>query len=195
MLFDNPPHPTAVSCSGGKLRYDDERDVPDTQMCHFEYGDSRFIMSFELTQWPPYMSKIDGSVRDGDVFPHWPQCATRIELYGSKQQMIVGRHGGGWQVFVQDGKVEAQEFGRRPTPDHHRNFLDCIKSRKRPNADIEHGHMSACLSHLGNIAYRVGNRKLYFDGETERFVKDHADEANKLVKREPRAAYPIPDVV
>ena len=54
----------------------------------------------------------------------------------------------------------------RATPDgqaqHVQNFLDCVKSREKPNADIEIGHLSTRLCHLGNIAHRVGS-KLTFD--------------------------------
>ena len=63
---------------------------------------------------------------------------------------------------------------------HHRNFLDCIRSGERPNADIEIGHLSASLCHLGNIATRVG-RVLHFDSKTEQITGD--EEANKLIRR------------
>ena len=63
-----------------------------------------------------------GSIRQGDQFPFWQHNATRIEIYGSKQQMLIGRHGGGWQVFdrPQSRKpvVKAQMYGRFPDPDH-----------------------------------------------------------------------------
>jgi len=42
------------------------------------------------------MNKINGSIRASDKFPHWPQCATRIEFYGTKDMMMLGRQGGGW---------------------------------------------------------------------------------------------------
>ena len=57
---------------------------------------------------------------------------------------------------------------------------------------IEEGHLSASLAHLANIAYRVG-RKLKFDGKTEKFVGDA--EADKLLTREYRAPYAIPEKV
>ena len=58
-----------------------------------------------------------------------------------------------------------------------RNFLDCVKSRKRPNADIEDGHLVNTVCRLGNIAYRVG-RTLRWDASKEQVVGD--DEANRL---------------
>ena len=150
-------------------------------------------MTFELTHWAPYMRKTNGQTRNGSVHPFWPQTATRIEFYGTMKLMILGRHGGGWQVFTGDGKVVEQVFGRFPDPPHKANFIQCIKNRKLPNADIEEGHRSAVLVHLGNIAYRVGGRKLHFDKATERFRTDK--DANALIKREYRAPFVIPEKV
>ncbi len=76
---------------------------------------------------------------------------------------------------------------------HQRNFIDCVKASSgstvaRPNADIEEGHKSTRLCHLGNIAYRVG-RVLRFDAKTEGIIDDA--EANKLLGRSYRKGYEI----
>ncbi len=181
----------SVHCTGGNLAFDDDRDVPDTQTATFEYDD--MIVNFELTQWTNYMAKTPMAMRDKDEFPYWLQNATRIEIYGTKGLMIVGRHGGGWQVFTNDGKVMAQEHGRFPEDPHKANFINCIRSRELPYADIEEGHLSAVMVHMGNIAYRTGKRKLDFDSKTESFIGD--DLANSLLKREYRKPYVIPEVV
>jgi len=47
--------------------------------------------------------------------------------------------------------------GRGGDGPHLVNFLECIRSSKRPNAEIEEGYKSALLCHLGNIAHRVGH--------------------------------------
>ena len=60
---------------------------------------------------------------------------------------------------------------------HVRNFVDCVKSRQRPNADIEDGHRTNTACRLGNVAYRVG-RKLRWDAVKEQIIDD--PEANKL---------------
>ena len=49
------------------------------------------------------------------------------------------------------------------------NFLDCMRSRKRPNGDVYIGHRSAQASHLGNIAY-VQQRRLKFDAQREEIL-------------------------
>ena len=69
--------------------------------------------------------------------------------------------------------------------DHHANFLDCIKSRKRPICDVEIGHRTATVCHLGNIALRLG-RKIQWDPAKEQIIGD-ADAAAMLTRpyREP----------
>jgi hypothetical protein len=63
-------------------------------------------------------------------------------------------------------------------PAHARNFIDSVKSRKRPIADVEDGHYTNTVNRLGNIAYRLG-RKLRWDAAREQVVDD--PEANRLV--------------
>ena len=70
------------------------------------------------------------------------------------------------------------------------NWLDCIKTRERPVADVEIGHRSIAFCHLANITRFVG-RKLKFDPQTERFIDD--DEANAWNDRPRRKGYELPD--
>ncbi len=69
---------------------------------------------------------------------------------------------------------------------HARSFLDCVKSRQRPSADVEEGHRSAVMCHLGNISTRLG-RSLKWDAAAERVVGDH--EANQMLERPYRAPW------
>ena len=66
---------------------------------------------------------------------------------------------------------------------HMGNFFDCVRSRERPVADVEVGHRSVSVCHLGAIAVRLG-RKLKWDPKQEQFVGD--EEANAMVAREMR---------
>jgi predicted dehydrogenase len=192
MLMGDPGIPKAVSCSGGRLAHKgDDAEVPDVQIVTFEFDS--FVVTFELSGYPRYMRKTTGTIRRRDEFPYWTQNATRVELYGSELMMTIGRHGGGWIVTTSGGKIVEKMYGRPPDLNHEKNFIECVKNRKRPNADIEILHKSVGLVHLGNIAHRVGNQKLWFDPKTERFI-DNA-EANKLVKREYRKEYEIPEHV
>ncbi|MHB1034786.1 MAG: Gfo/Idh/MocA family protein [Pirellulales bacterium] len=75
---------------------------------------------------------------------------------------------------------------------HIRNWLDCIKSRQKPNADVEIGHRSATVCHLGNIARYTG-RKLRWDPVKEVFPDDSA--ANAYLDRERRKPYVVPESI
>jgi len=89
---------------------------------------------------------------------------------------------------AQDAKWEGDGWIARP---HIQNWLDCIKSRKLPNADVEIGHRSISVCHLVNITREL-DRKLQWDPEKEQFVGD--DEANKLLNRPRRARFELPEV-
>jgi len=69
---------------------------------------------------------------------------------------------------------------------HHDNWLDCIASRKRPVCDVEIGHRSVSVCHIGNISIRL-RRPLEWDPARERFVND--DEANRMLSRPMRAPW------
>ncbi|MCP4590690.1 MAG: hypothetical protein GY842_08095, partial [bacterium] len=73
---------------------------------------------------------------------------------------------------------------------HIQNWLDCIKSREKPNADVEIGHRSVSLCHLVNITRWVG-RKLKWDPAKETFPDD--PEANTYLDRPRRKGYELPE--
>jgi len=190
-LFGDKPYPDSVAHSGGVRALRDGREIPDTQLALFDYGN--FTLQFESALWTPYMKKIPVNIRDNDLFPDWPFCATRIEVLGTKGMMYLGRHGGGWQVYDADNKVVDSRYGRQGDKWHQDNFIQCVRTRERPNADVEQGHYSALLCHMANISYLTGNRKLALDPKTETFVD--APEANKYLKRTYREPWVIPDQV
>ena len=165
--------------------------MPDTQVLSFEYDDA--IVTFELTQYTQYMQKTATHIRMSDEFPDWQLNATRIEIYGSRGLMYVGRHGGGWQVVTSNGRMADEGPGRMENEGHRENFLECVRSREKPNADIETGHLSAVMVHLGNIGSRLGGRRLVIEPQSESIVGDA--EANALVKRTYREPYAVPESV
>ena len=73
---------------------------------------------------------------------------------------------------------------------HLQNWLDCIRSRERPVADVEIGHRSISVCHLANIVRRIG-RPLDWDPMAERFVADPA--ADALLSRPRRAGFELPE--
>ena len=63
---------------------------------------------------------------------------------------------------------------------HHQNWIDCVKSRTLPICDVEIGHRSATVCHLGNIAIRTG-RKISWDAKAEQIVGDK--DANAMLMK------------
>ena len=121
-----------------------------------------------------------------------------------------GNPGGG--IFIGDGgKIEIfrsrvtsnpAELVQQPIRDdeihlyesnnHMENWLQCIKSREKPIADVEIGHRSATVCHLGNIARWTG-RKLRWDPEKEIFPDDQ--DANQYLDRPRRKGYEFPETI
>ena len=184
-------YPKSVVCTGGSHFFEDDQETPDTQAVHYEFD--KLTMAFELTLWTPYMKKTPWDFRDSDGYPDWRFSATRIEVYGTQGLMMLSRHGGGAQVFDNDGNVVAEFPGRHPHDPHLDDFFECVRTRKAPNAPILEGHLSTNLCHLANISYRLGGRRLQWDGEAEQFVGD--EQANKLLKRRGRKPWVIPEKV
>jgi hypothetical protein len=81
-----------------------------------------------------------------------------------------------------------QAVGRDSTDRHVQNFIDCVRSRQRPAADVEICHKASTVAHLGNIAYRTG-RKLRWDAAREEIIGDAA--ANALLGRPARKPWDL----
>jgi predicted dehydrogenase len=189
-------HPKTVYSTGGRFNSQGAAETPDTQIAVYDFD--HLVMTFELTLYTPYMLKISPQIRESlTEYPYWPQCATRIEIYGETGVMYVGRHGGGWQVFGRPKSEKpvliAQGNGKFPDPEHKEDFIRCIRSRALPNADVEKGHRSALLTHYANISYRLGGQKLVIDPKTEHIVGNA--EAMQLFKRQYRKPWVIEEQV
>jgi hypothetical protein len=103
----------------------------------------------------------------------------------------------GW-IFVSRGKIEAsnpdllkteltdQDVRLYASDNHHNNWLDCIYTRKLPICDVEVGHRSVTICHLGNIAIKLG-RELNWDPVKEEFVGD--EQAQRLCSKPMRAPW------
>jgi hypothetical protein len=139
------------------------------------------------------LKKTPMELRDKDLLPNWPFNSTRIEIFGTRGFMYVGRHGDGWQIFDENGKPVETSTGRQGDAEHIENFLQCVRSRALPAADVEQGHQSALLCHLANIAWRSGRGSLSFDPQTESFP--NVPEANRYLKRSYREPWAVPERV
>jgi predicted dehydrogenase len=163
--------PTRVSATGGRFHFDDDQETPDTLVVQYAYPRATIVWEHRL--WSTH--GVEGR-------------SAAAAFYGELGTLVVDR--GGWKVY-DFAETIASDSSEQPIA-HLRNFVDCVKNRSRPAADIETGHVSSAMCHLGNIAYRVG-REVTFMPETATFAGDR--DANLLLSRSYRAGWELPSVV
>ena len=150
-MFMGQEIPTSAVAAGGVYKYKDGRTAPDTINVLLEYP-SEFTATFEATLVP-------GIIGEGVEF-----CGTEGKLYIDRQHYEFtpsGRRAQGQSTVVKaQGSLDM---------DHVENFLECVRTRKLPNADVLIGHRSAQASHLGNIAY-MQKRRIDFDPVREEIL-------------------------
>jgi predicted dehydrogenase len=173
--------PASASVHGGRYAVDDDRTIPDTTEAIFEHA-SRMLSLF--------------SIHEANGQPMLGRGA-EIELQGTvgtvyatnNRYEIVPERGGAFQdprprrkgevVKATDGDLDQQAA---------RDFVDNVKSRKRPLADVEEGHRSTTFAHIANIALAV-RKRLEWDPTAERFT--NCDEANQLLHYEYRKPWSL----
>lgn len=184
-------YPTSVYSSGGSFYFKDAQETPDTHLAHFQFPG--LMMEFEQALWTPYMKKDPHE--NLDKMPPWRFNGTRIVFFGSKQQMVFARHGGGWEVWDADGNTVHKEDSKRQDEQHIDNFVRAIREGAELNTPIEEGHKSTLLCHYANISYRLGGVRLDIDPRTEGFKNNGAANRDLLAKRAGRAPWVVPEEV
>ena len=164
----NLDSPTRISSGGGKFFYEDDQETPDTQLATFDFPNCSVLWEHRI--WS----------RTGLGGQSWG-----VMLYGERGTLIIDNRG--WHV--EDG-IEASDKIQPMEPAHQLNFLAAIRNNRRPAADVEEGHKSTRLCHLGNIALRLG-KTLHFDPKTET-CRDDA-EANRMLGRTYRKPFLLPE--
>ena len=191
MMMGDPGLPKSVRSLGGRyVHKNDDSEVADVLNIAWDFGS--FAMTFDMSQYPKYMVKNSDSIRRKSVIPAWMQNSTRIEIYGQDLFMILGRHGGGFVVEKENSEIVEKVMGQIGDFSHYQNFIECVKSRKMPNADISIAHASNVTAHMANIAYRLGNTALNFDAATNTFDNPAA---TARIKDTYRKGYEIPEQV
>jgi predicted dehydrogenase len=163
--------PKAVAGFGGRYAITDGGETPDVQQVLYQFDSG--VVSWSTRE-----------VSEGD--------RAGLVFYGTKGTLDLARSGYTIRPETWTGDADGTAGTRAPAMEarevkggnldeqHVRNFLDCVKSRQRPNADVEEGHLSAVMCHLGNLSTRLG-RSLTWDAVHERIVGD--DEANALLTK------------
>jgi predicted dehydrogenase len=170
--------PTRISATGGIYWLDDAKEVPDTQVVSYYYDS--LLLNFELRSFAyDHVAHQGKGAKGGTDF--------YTAFYGTEGTLVATNSD--WQVYRKNGEMGPGE--KDSGGSHEGNFLDCIKSRKTPNSDIEIGRLSTTLCHLANISYKLG-RDVHFDPKTETFTNDKA--ANELLTKQYRAPYSLPAV-
>jgi predicted dehydrogenase len=180
--------PASVCALGGRFAVDDDRTIPDTLEVTFEFASGRLAIFGQY--------EASGNA----IFPRSPKLAPpEIELRGTSGTVYVSTPS--FQVVPERGG-QFQDAGPRMEPIvetsgqgedvltalHARNFLDCVKSRNQPNADVEIGHRSTTMSLLANISL-VTRSRLEWDAEKEQIVSPQ--EVNQLLHYEYRKPWKL----
>ncbi|NUQ62025.1 MAG: Gfo/Idh/MocA family oxidoreductase [Pirellulales bacterium] len=162
---------------------------------------------FDIVQWALGMDE-SGPVEV--IPPDDPEATSGVKFrYASGTEVIHGGPGGlvfegtDGKITLERGKMkcEPEALTKEPlgagevrlyrSPGHHRDWIECIRSRKRPICDIEIGVRSVTICHLGNLAY-WNHRKLKWDPRNWQFAGDA--EANTWLDRQRRDPWQLPEV-
>jgi predicted dehydrogenase len=178
--------PTRVFSMGGRAvkgpavltPQEQTSDAPDHQVAQFAF--ERFTMTWESRQFG------GNNAERGDIAGAY--------FYGTQGTMHLG-HRGGWTFYPADGGSPEREEAKLNQPDGQNikelwaDFLDAIRTGRRPVCDIEEGHRATVCSLLGMMSYKLG-RSIVWDGTKEQVIAD--PDANKLLNRAYRKGYELP---
>lgn len=132
-------YPSRVTASGGRHRFDDDQETPDTMMVTMDFPEGKTI-TWEGLSWSP-------------LGPH--DTGFGISFHGTEGSIVI-RDSGYAHYDMRNNEVAAEK-GAGGDSDHFADFLDAVRTGRRPNADIAESHRSSLLCHLGNIAYRTSS--------------------------------------
>jgi predicted dehydrogenase len=191
--------PLAVVAMGGKFVLEDNREIPDTLEVLWTYPGNTLVsfsqynangaaavlrnaeIEFRGTQGTLYLQGNGFEIVPESVTPN----AFPVRDPRDRQRER------GWRTGAKALIEPVQMRGRQETADHARDFLDCVRSRQRPRADVEIGHRDTTAAILGNIAHRT-RAYLEWDRDTERFVNHAA--ANQWLSYSYRPPYVLPEI-
>ena len=168
-------------CHNGSGR--DDRTIPDTMQITYEFASGRLAM------FGQYEASGNPATLNADIELRGTLGTVHLSYLGGIYYRIVPEQGGQFQERKPRLKPEeARHKEGDLTANHARDFLDCIKSRKRPRADIEIGHRSTTFSLLANISLATKMR-LEWDPDQERIT--NCPDANQLLHYEYRKPWTL----
>jgi predicted dehydrogenase len=189
--------PLAVTAMGGKLVMEDNREIPDTLEVVWMYPGNTLVTFSQFNASAPPAGLRDGEIEfrgtkgtlylQSNGYEVVPDSITPNEF--AARTPIDRARERGWRTGAKPMIEPRKASGRAETSYHARNFLDCVRSRKPCNCDIETGHRSTSTTLIGNIAHKTKSY-LEWDKEKERFTNNPA--ANKFLSYQYRAPYKFP---
>ena len=184
----NANGPTEIS-SLGRKRWSDAEDngeTPHEMLVAYKFPSCMCMFRHLTHATQQNKSRLDGRGRDhGMRFEGNAGRALIVNRFGYEVlsadpiQESIRVEGDGVRVDV-PLRATTEQFPTARTGGHIDNFLQCMRSRSRPVSDIEIGHRSTVMCHLGNIAYRTGET-IGWDPKNERVTRGSAD-AHELLK-------------
>jgi len=149
--------PKSFAAVGGKYWFTDDTETPDTLQVSLSYPG--FLGSWEhrSNNTEATKSRLMG-----------------VSFHGNRGTLYVDR--AGYQLTPENGSdLQPAKSGRIDDghPLHWANFLECVRSRKRPTSDIETCQRSSATCILGNLSYRLG-LKLDWDEKAQTTVQTEA---------------------
>lgn len=190
--------PLAVTAMGGKYVVEDNREIPDTLEVIWSYPGNTLITFSQIDSNGALAAARDSNMEirgtKGTMYMDWngyevvPERVTDV-VYPPNSPL--DRTSNEWETsrrtLIEPRKVSDPDA----TPLHARNFLDCVRSRKPCNCDIETGHRSTTATLVADIALKTQTH-LQWDRKTERFTNSEA--ANRLLSYHYRAPHKLPEV-
>lgn len=143
------PIPTAAFMTGGVFSEKDGRQVPDTIIVTLDFPQDVVIT------WQSTFSNSHFGLGE-----HILGSDGTVEHIAGEQNMVTGKSESAIRYFPEKAnrKDGAALEGHTPDENHMANFIDCVRSRKTPNASVEIGHRTAIVAHMANLAYRRKER-------------------------------------
>ncbi|MDY0169190.1 MAG: Gfo/Idh/MocA family oxidoreductase [Thermoguttaceae bacterium] len=172
--------PSSIVSMGGRFAVDDDRTIPDTQESVFEFASGR------LAIFGMYEASGNPAIRYGEVELRGTQGTAYID--GWKFEIVPERGGQFQDREPRMEPMEVQSTDANLTWQHAGEFLDCVKSRRTPNCDVEIGHRSTTFSLLANISLATRSR-LEWDAENEKITNNA--EANDMLHYEYRKPWKL----
>ncbi len=192
-------YPRRIAAMGGIYAIDDGREIPDTLEVLWDFGAGALV---SFTQYNANDAPANAQGADLEFRGAKATLYLRPDRFEVVPQRVAGR------VRYRPGPLHREDTraawmaSRKPAAapklvrgtatadlEHVRNFLECVRSRREPNAPILEGHLSTATCLLGNIALRTG-AMLEWDGARERFPGH--DAANRLLDYQYRAPFTRP---